>query len=161
MSIIRERKHRLSEELYRDNCRASFTACVDGRRRLFITPEVFTIVAEILIDACLHHNCQADVYLFMPDHAHIVLSTSAGGNVASTMKRFKQRSGLWLSQQGRALRWQKDFHDRVIRSDREYESKIRYILGNPVRAGLVSSWRDYPYKGSTVYDFDSWEVDAL
>jgi len=28
---------------------------------------------------------------------------------------------------------------------------MNYILMNPVRAGLVQSWREYPYWGSTIY----------
>ena len=29
---------------------------------------------------------------------------------------------------------------------------VRYVLGNPVRAGLVKRIRDWPYSGSDVFD---------
>ncbi len=38
-----------------------------------------------------------------------------------------------------------------IKEKRTYESiavQVRYILDNPVRRGLVSSWEKYPFKGS-------------
>ena len=41
--------------------------------------------------------------------------------------------------------WQKGFHDRAIRHDEDIVAIARYIIANPVRAGLVKSIRDYPH----------------
>jgi hypothetical protein len=51
----------------------------------------------------------------------------------------------------------KNFYDHIIRNDENYEKVIYYILNNPVRAGIVDHWKKYPYKGSTVYNFDEWD----
>ena len=34
---------------------------------------------------------------------------------------------------------------RFIRDDREYYYTIRYVLKNPVEAGLVKNWQSWPY----------------
>ncbi len=44
--------------------------------------------------------------------------------------------------------WQKDFYDHLIRKSENLAVQVKYILDNPVRKGLVSSWQAYPFKGS-------------
>lgn len=53
-----------------------------------------------------------------------------------------------MSQNEPKIRWQKDFYDHIIRRFNDIATQVRYILDNPVRKGLVSSWQEYPFKGS-------------
>lgn len=46
------------------------------------------------------------------------------------------------------IHWQKDFYDHIIRNHEDIAVQVKYILDNPVRKGLVSSWQEYPFKGS-------------
>jgi len=39
--------------------------------------------------------------------------------------------------------------DRILRDDEQTIVVARYILENPVRAGLVEGFDEYPYSGST------------
>jgi hypothetical protein len=48
--------------------------------------------------------------------------------------------------------WQEGFHERVLRSDESTEAAMRYVLENPVRAGLTRAIGDYPFARSGVYD---------
>jgi hypothetical protein len=41
-----------------------------------------------------------------------------------------------------------DIYDRILRHDEATLSVARYILENPVRAGLVNSPDEYPFSGS-------------
>ena len=41
--------------------------------------------------------------------------------------------------------WQRGYYDRAIRSDEDLPSIARYIVGNPIRAGLVTSVGQYPH----------------
>jgi REP element-mobilizing transposase RayT len=61
---------------------------------------------------------------------------------------YKQKTGYWLSQNMPAVRWQKDFYDHIIRSEHTIASQVKYILDNPVRKGIVSSWQEYPFHGA-------------
>ena len=93
----------------------------------------------------------------MPDHCHLLIEGLATG---SDFKRFcklaKQRSGgVYARKRGGRL-WQEGYHDRVLREGDSSLTVARYLLGNPVRAGLVAAPIDYPYLGS-----DRWTVAEL
>jgi hypothetical protein len=45
---------------------------------------------------------------------------------------------------GRRL-WQDGFHDRAVRRDEDIVAIARYIVANPLRAGLVERLADYPH----------------
>jgi putative transposase len=60
----------------------------------------------------------------------------------------KQRSGFRFSKRFGQRLWQGSYFDRTLRSDEATEDAIRYILDNPVRAGLVRSPLEYPFMGS-------------
>ncbi len=36
-------------------------------------------------------------------------------------------------------------YDHVIRTADELERTIQYVLNNPVKAGLVASWEEWPW----------------
>lgn len=55
-----------------------------------------------------------------------------------------------------AIKWQKDFYDHILRKDEDVKKHVMYILNNPVRRGIVENWKDYPYKGSTKFNFYEW-----
>jgi REP element-mobilizing transposase RayT len=40
--------------------------------------------------------------------------------------------------------WQDGYHDHALRSEENLQDAARYIVMNPVRAGLVESIREYP-----------------
>jgi len=46
--------------------------------------------------------------------------------------------------------WQPGYHERVLR-DEATDDVIRYILENPIRAGLAAKFGEYPYAGPGVY----------
>lgn len=41
--------------------------------------------------------------------------------------------------------WQAGYHDRALRDDARVQDAVDYCLQNPVRAGLVEDFRDYPH----------------
>ncbi|MGH9240130.1 MAG: transposase, partial [Vicinamibacterales bacterium] len=44
--------------------------------------------------------------------------------------------------------WQDGYYERVLRTYESMETLIRYILDNPVRAGLVQRAEDFPHSGT-------------
>ena len=47
--------------------------------------------------------------------------------------------------------WQTGYHDHVLRAEDARLGVARYVLLNPVRAGLVENAEDYPFSGSGRY----------
>ena len=65
------------------------------------------------------------------------------------MNAFKGR----ISRQVRSARpglvvWQRGYWDHIVRREEGLYKVLQYILLNPVRAGLVDSWWDYPWLGA-------------
>jgi putative transposase len=94
-------------------------------------------------------------YCFMPDHVHLLIEGgSPDADLKRLAKRLKQGSAqTWVFRRGHRL-WQEGYYDRVLRAEDDAKRVARYILGNPVRAGLVACPRDYPYLGSDVWTLD-------
>lgn len=69
------------------------------------------------------------------------------------MSKFKSLSGIQLFKQGLA-RWQGNFFDHIIRGTKDWRVHAAYIAMNPVRAGLVANWFDYPFLGSIGCELD-------
>lgn len=41
--------------------------------------------------------------------------------------------------------WQHESFDHVIRNQEEWERIVTYVLNNPVKAGLIDKWQDWPW----------------
>ncbi|MGN0602093.1 MAG: transposase [Oscillospiraceae bacterium] len=93
-----------------------------------------------------YDNCVfVDNYVIMPNHIHIVIRLINGdvcgyghlccGNgrpkVAPTISRVIQQFKGAVTKKAGFKMWQKSFHDRIIRNQREYESISKYIYENP------------------------------
>lgn len=65
-------------------------------------------------------------------------------DILASLKKFTAlRSNKILNRTGAF--WQDESYDRVIRDDDELERVIWYVLSNPEKAGLVQSWKDWPW----------------
>jgi REP element-mobilizing transposase RayT len=91
-------------------------------------------------------------YCFMPDHVHLTVHGLAErANCKAFIKSAKQYSGYYFKQSHDNRLWQRYGFERVIRDHTELALTIGYIVGNPVRAGLVGHPAQHPYLGSQRY----------
>ena len=84
-------------------------------------------------------------FVVMPDHFHWLFSLSDSRSLSGCIKNVKSYSarrvnGL-LGFRGRV--WQAGYYERAIRKEDDLEGVARYIVANPLRAGIVTSVRDY------------------
>jgi REP element-mobilizing transposase RayT len=86
-------------------------------------------------------------YVVMPDHVHWLLKLQSSNiSLSKTLSYVKNRSaGFAFKKFGIKGLWQKGFHDHAIRREENLIEIARYIVANPVRAGLVLSVRNYSY----------------
>ena len=82
----------------------------------------------------------------MPDHLHWLIELHHN-TLSSVMQRTKSRSARAINaqQNSGAQLWQKGYHDRALRYDEDHKKTARYIVANPLRAGLVKRLGDYPH----------------
>ncbi|WP_095158405.1 transposase [Pseudomonas sp. Irchel 3E13] len=85
-------------------------------------------------------------WVVMPDHIHWLIELRQT-SLNTLMQRFKSRSARLVNaaggRQGRL--WQPGFHDRALRREDDILEVARYIVANPLRAGLVQRLGDYPH----------------
>ena len=94
-------------------------------------------------------------YCFMPDHLHLLAEgIAADADLKAFTARAKQFSGYHFARQTRTRLWQRYGYERVLRAEETTRDVIRYILDNPVRAGLTMDVGSYPFWGSEVYSRD-------
>ena len=158
MRQVREKHHRLPDECYRGELVVAFTANLKLHPQAPVTEDLFRPLAGFLEGECRRYGCSAEAYVLMPDHGHFLLrGDREDSDVLKAMRSFKHLSGYWFYKNDPQYRWQKDFYDHIVRTDEEKLIQIRYILENPVKKGLVQSWKDYPFKGSMVHDLAAWD----
>ncbi|HDQ25563.1 MAG TPA: hypothetical protein ENN43_02320 [bacterium] len=149
---IKEKKHRLDCPQYVGFKRAAFTVCVKGKKKLFVNKEIMDLFAEILRDVLIKNRVKNWVYVFMPDHVHLVLEgTDVRSDLLKTIKEFKQKTGVWLNKNSKC-RWQKSSYDRIHRKNEDLYKSLLYIMNNPVRKGLVKYCAEYEGLGSLDFD---------
>ena len=88
----------------------------------------------------------------MPDHLHLLIEAgSESSNALDFIKRAKQLSGFHYKKQFGERLWQRYGFERVLRDDDCTLVVARYMLENPLRAGLVESPEEYGFSGSTTH----------
>jgi putative transposase len=120
-----------------------------------VSAPVVTPVLRHFLQSAEENDVGILAYCFMPDHAHLLLEgQSDQSGIERAVIRGKQLSGYWFHAQHGDRLWQKSSWDRALRGDEDTLTVIRYIVANPVRAGLVARPSEYPFSGSGTY---SWE----
>ena len=91
----------------------------------------------------------------MPDHAHLLLEGSTDdADLREAVRVWKQVVGYAWKQRTSGHLWQTGFHDHVLRERDDTRAVVRYLLNNPVRAGLVEHAANYRWSGSSRYSFE-------
>jgi putative transposase len=124
----------------------------DARQSVFVQAAAVDLVRQQILRAAQEERFAVIAYCFMADHLHLIVGgEDEGSDCKGFIKAAKQYSGYYFSVAYRSKLWERYGHDRVIRDERELAMTLRYLLANPVRAGLVKHPRDYPFLGSAKY----------
>ncbi len=88
---------------------------------------------------------QSLAWVVMPDHMHWLFELRTHA-LAGVMRSVKSRAAISVNRaSGREGRlWQDGYHDRAVRTEQDVINVARYIIANPLRAGLVKNVRNYP-----------------
>jgi REP element-mobilizing transposase RayT len=112
-------------------------------------------IAEILVEALHYRHMQffdLFAYCIMPNHVHVVFKPLKMAEneyyvlnrIMQSMKRHTARqANRALGRKGKF--WQAESYDHVIRDGQELNRIINYVISNPVKAGLVDRWEDWPW----------------
>jgi putative transposase len=141
--------------------RYSLTLCTFKREKRFTCREVVEPARSQLLQSAARFQFEIPAYCFMPDHLHILaVGEALNSDLAVFTSAMKQQTGFHFKKaQGKSL-WQDGYYDRILRNDEQTIVVARYILDNPVRAGLSGTFDTYPFSGSNRYTMQEL-ADAL
>jgi len=130
------------------------TACTNERRPLLNDTAVHARRIEFGKRGA-DEGAWLGAYVLMPDHLHaFAVIDDRRRNLSTWMKSLKNALSKTLRMKGiPSPHWQKGFFDHILRSEESYSEKWSYVRENPVRAGLVKNWHDWPFVGE-IFDIE-------
>ena len=120
------------------------TSVVEERRPLFADFDTACRVARFMTGGGKLLDTRVMAWVLMPDHAHWLLQLGHGLSLAASVQRLKSLTARAAVTEGGPV-WQAGFHEHALRGEREWRPAARYLVRNPVRAGLCVSVWDYPF----------------
>lgn len=122
------------------------TATTYQRGRIFEDWNVATAAIHGFLQPDLLKDAQLLCWVLMPDHAHWLISLGEKHGLSTLVGMMKSASARFVHQTGFSEKvWGEAFHDRVLRQEEDLRAAARYIVANPLRAGLVEKIGRYPY----------------
>ncbi len=123
------------------------TTICHERRPLFADTLCAAATTHALREPRLWRDSKALCWVLMPDHLHLVLTLGESESLMHAMNRIKSVTSRAAREavSGAHPIWMPGFHDRALRREEDVPTTVRYVLENPVRAGLVPSAELYPH----------------
>ncbi|MGK7369371.1 MAG: transposase [Candidatus Halalkalibacterium sp. M3_1C_030] len=112
------------------------------------------------VQEAIHYRNKKEYDLYacclMPNHVHLVFKLIEQNEISEETHEYLVTDILKSLKWFTALKcnellersgqfWHSESYDRVIRDSQELENTIAYTLNNPVKAGFVENWEDWPY----------------
>jgi REP element-mobilizing transposase RayT len=122
------------------------TTVTAGRLGIFRDFALASVVARELHGLPGTGSCDVLAWVLMPDHLHAMV-TLESGCLDSVVRRLKGRSARAINSirgTTQAL-WQSGFHDHALRREEDLIAVARYMVANPLRAGITKHLADYPF----------------
>ena len=115
------------------------------RRPVFAQFQSARVVVSVMQE--LASQVSTLCYVVMPDHVHWLMQLELNKPIETYVQRLKSCVTRKIHERelyGGAV-WARGFHDRAIRRESEILPIARYIVMNPLRAGIVGRLGDYPH----------------
>ena len=96
---------------------------------------------------CMDEDVETWCWVAMPEHVHWLMAPKGELDLSRCVQKLKALTTQGLRRGGLVPEqiWQRGFHDRALRREDDLRDMARYVIANPVRAGLVGSIRDWPF----------------
>jgi REP element-mobilizing transposase RayT len=121
------------------------------RTPVFLAFETACEAARCFDDPMLLGDACMLAWVLMPDHALWLLQLGGRDELAAVVMRLKSGSARrvhGVAGKAGAL-WSRAYHDHALRKEEDLRTVARYIVCNPIRAGIVTRAGDYPFWNAT------------
>ena len=139
-SALRKSRYSVCNRIY------LITTVTSGRDPVFRDFRSGRIVVNEIRSLEVEGRADTLAWVLMPDHLHWLMQLGVGQTLARVIRILKGRSSRSLNQylERYGAVWQSAYHDHAVRRDEDLNRLARYIVANPLRAGIVASVGDYP-----------------
>lgn len=117
------------------------TSVTQNRRPIFADMFAARLLVQTLRFEQQRHTADTLAYVVMPDHMHWLMTLGLSKSLSNVVQAIKASSAKRIGQPI----WQTGFHDHAVRREEDIKALARYIIANPLRAGLVDRIGDYPH----------------
>ena len=123
------------------------TVCCINKERIFLDCNAARAMSSTLHHVLKDKQSKILAWVVMPDHMHLALQLTEDETLAKTMNQINSCSAIAVNRalNRRSQLWQGAYHDHALRDEDQLFTAIRYLISNPIRAGLVEKLGDYPY----------------
>jgi putative transposase len=123
------------------------TSVVQNREPLFLDFYSARALIQQLRDQHARGHVKSLAWVVMPDHLHWLLQLDHAWPLQKVIKSVKARSALRINNRfsRSGSLWQRGYHERALRTPESVRTAARYVVANPLRAGLVERVGDYPH----------------
>ena len=126
------------------------TTVTRGRAPVFFRFDAARCASRVISAPASWPGAKLMAWVLMPDHAHLLLQLGEAESLARAMARAKARVSMALKREfGMPSIWQPGFHDHALRKDEDVRAVARYLVANPLRAGLAECVGQYPFWDAT------------
>lgn len=118
-----------------------------GRQRLFAGWDAASAMCRFLSGPANWRRASLLAWVLMPDHWHGLLRLEGNDALGEVLRMAKGRSShdFNLAMQRTGPVWARGCFDHALRRDADLRRTARYLVANPIRAGLVARIGDYPF----------------
>ena len=123
------------------------TSVCKDRSPLFADDIAAGIAHCCLLDELTWPDARCLAWVIMPDHLHALIQLGVKEPLSLVVQRMKGLIAVKVNQQVGISKvfWQRGFHDHALAAHEDFSGFVRYIVDNPLRAGLVDNAADYAY----------------
>lgn len=123
------------------------TTVTQARAPLFTDFRLARLAIRALRAADGAGTCRTLAFVLMPGHRHWLLELRAA-SLSQLLGSFKATASAAINREMGSpgvQRWQKGFHDHAARQEEGLATLARYVVANPLRAGIAPGVGSYPH----------------
>ena len=124
------------------------TTVCGARHPWFATWPAASATCAALTEPRLWRDSHLACWVLMPDHLHAIVTLGSSESLPRLLQRVKAitaRATNAASGRRSGPIWTPGYHERALRRDEDLRVAARYLIANPLRAGLADAISSYPF----------------
>lgn len=125
----------------------------NNRQAIFSSPADYQVLLDLIEENAKKSGVAIHAYVLMVNHFHLLVTPEAADSLPRMMQAVGRRYVRYFNDsQGRSgTLWEGRYRSTLMQAETSLLACMAYMDLNPVRAGLVSEARDYPWSSHGHY----------